>query len=150
MRLIVQRVDHARVFVNRKIQSAITHGLLVLCGIEHGDTMQDIEWLAGKLCRLRIFNDINGVMNLSVDEAGGEILLVSQFTLHASTKKGNRPSYIRAMEPIEAEALFMEFVNKVKDNTSRPVNTGAFGSHMCIDLVNNGPVTIMIDSRLRE
>lgn len=125
-------------------------GLLVLVGIEEADSVEDIEWLCGKISRLRIFPDDDGVMNLSVTEAGGELLVVSQFTLHASTKKGNRPSYIRAARPETAIPLYEKFVRQLAEATGRPVKTGEFGADMKVNLVNDGPVTIWIDSKSRE
>ena len=125
-------------------------GLLVLLGIEENDGIEDIEWLTGKIIRLRIFNDAGSVMNLSVKDVNGEILVVSQFTLHASTKKGNRPSYIRAARPEIAIPLYDRFIEKLADDLEKPVQTGKFGAMMEVSLVNDGPVTILIDSKQKE
>jgi len=150
MRVIIQRVNYARVEVENRLVGEIGIGLLVLCGFEEGDTDSDLEWMAGKIVRLRIFNDDNGVMNLSVRDFGGEILSVSQFTLHASTKKGNRPSYIRAMNPVMAEGFYGRFNRLLQQESGLPVKTGIFGAFMKVALENDGPVTIIIDSRNRE
>jgi D-tyrosyl-tRNA(Tyr) deacylase len=131
-------------------RSRIGAGLLVLLGIEDADTAEDIAWLAGKIVRLRLFNDAEGVMNLSVSETGGEILLVSQFTLFASTRKGNRPSYIRAARPETAIPLYEQFLRQLTTELGRPVLTGEFGADMKVELLNDGPVTILIDSKVRE
>ncbi len=132
------------------VTGAISAGLLVLLAIEDADTDEDIEWLSGKLVRLRIFDDENGVMNRSVQETNGEILLVSQFTLFASTKKGNRPSYSRSARPEVAIPLYERFVARVEQELGKPVQTGTFGAHMLVSLTNDGPVTIIIDSKQRE
>ena len=129
---------------------AIRHGLVVLLGIEEADTAEDIEWLSGKIVRLRVFDDDQGVMNRSVQEVGEGILLVSQFTLFASTKKGNRPSYIRAVRPEIAIPLYEEFIGKLTADFGKPIETGEFGADMKVQLVNDGPVTIIIDSKARE
>ena len=150
MRAVIQRVSSASVSISGVVKSSIGSGLLVLLGIEGDDGADDIEWLCGKLVRLRIFNDEQGVMNRSVQEGGGDILVVSQFTLHASTKKGNRPSYIRAARPETAVPLYESFVRRVEAELGRPVLTGEFGADMQVSLVNDGPVTIAIDSRSRE
>jgi D-tyrosyl-tRNA(Tyr) deacylase len=131
-------------------RSRIGAGLLVLLGIEDADTAEDIAWLAGKIVRLRLFNDAESVMNLSVSETGGEILLVSQFTLFASTRKGNRPSYIRAARPETAIPLYEQFLRQLTTELGRPVLTGEFGADMKVELLNDGPVTILIDSKVRE
>jgi D-tyrosyl-tRNA(Tyr) deacylase len=150
MRTIIQRVTRAEVSINVKLFSEIKKGLLILVGIEDSDTLEDIEWLAGKITQLRIFDDENGIMNLSVKDVNGEILVVSQFTLHASTKKGNRPSYIRASKPETAVPLYETFVSKLKDTFGGEVKTGEFGAMMQVSLVNDGPVTIYIDTKNRE
>lgn len=150
MRLLIQRVTEASVTIDGAIRSQIGHGLLVLVGVEDADCEEDIDWLTGKLTRLRIFDDEQGVMNLDVKQIGGEVLVVSQFTLHASTKKGNRPSYIRsAGEPV-ARPMYEKFVRSVEQALGREVATGEFGADMKVALVNDGPVTIWIDSRNRE
>ena len=150
MRAVIQRVSQASVTIDREIKSSIKNGILILLGIEEADTSDDIDWLTGKISRLRIFNDENGVMNLSIQDVNGEALVVSQFTLHASTKKGNRPSYIKAARPETAIPLYNEFVNKLQTFLEKPVGTGAFGAMMDVALVNDGPVTILIDSKNRE
>src|ERR1041385_853960 len=150
MRAVVQRVSEAKVTIGERVKGAIGNGLLVLVAIEETDTAEDIEWLSGKIVRLRIFNDENGVMNRSVQEANGEILLVSQFTLFASTKKGNRPSYIRSAKPELAVPIFEQFLARLTQDFGRPIQTGEFGADMQVSLVNDGPVTIIIDSKLRE
>lgn len=150
MRTVIQRVSRARVSIDGMIKSRIDRGLLVLLGIEETDTQEDIEWLSGKICRLRVFNDPDGVMNLSVCDIGGEILVVSQFTLHASTKKGNRPSYIRSARPETAIPLYEKFVQHVGRELGKEIRTGEFGAMMEVELINDGPVTIIIDSKNRE
>ena len=150
MRLLIQRVAEASVTINEKIHSQIGRGLLVLVGIEEADGDEDIEWLAGKLLRLRIFDDEQGVMNLDVRQVGGELLIVSQFTLFASTRKGNRPSYIRSAGEAISRPLYERFVRRVEELAGRSVGTGEFGADMQVALVNDGPVTIWIDSRNRE
>lgn len=150
MRVVLQRVSRASVTIAGTLKSQISRGLLVLTGFEEADIPEDIEWLSGKISRLRIFDDKNGVMNLAVTETGGEILVVSQFTLHASTKKGNRPSYIKAARPEKAIPLYEEFVRQLSSDLGKPVQTGEFGAMMEVGLVNDGPVTIIIDSRDRE
>lgn len=150
MRAVIQRVSHAKVTFGQTVKGAIQNGLLVLLAVEEADTSEDIDWLSGKIVRLRIFNDPNGLMNLSVQEAGGDILLISQFTLFASTKKGNRPSYIRSARPEIAVPLYEQFLARLALDFGRPVQTGEFGAHMLVDLVNDGPVTIIIDSKARE
>lgn len=146
---VIQRVLQASVEIDGAIRSGIGKGLLVLLGIEHTDGAEDIDWLANKIVALRIFNDDEGVMNISVKEHGGEILVVSQFTLHASTRKGNRPSYINAARPTVAVPLYEEFVKTVASVLGKPVQTGQFGADMKVALVNDGPVTILIDSKRR-
>ena len=150
MRLLIQRVREASVTIEGEVRSQIGQGLLVLVGIEEADGDEDIEWLAGKLLRLRIFDDEQGVMNLDVQQVGGELLIVSQFTLFASTRKGNRPSYIRSAGEAISRPLYERFVRRVEELLGRAVGTGEFGADMQVALVNDGPVTIWIDSRNRE
>jgi D-aminoacyl-tRNA deacylase len=150
MRAVIQRVTQANVVINDTIRSAISNGLLILVGIEDSDTAEDISWLSGKIVSLRIFNDAAGVMNESVKEQGGDILVVSQFTLHASTKKGNRPSYIRASKPPIAIPLYEQFVQQLQTDLGKPVFTGEFGADMKVSLLNDGPVTIVIDTKNKE
>ena len=150
MRIIIQRVKKAAVEIDGATKSAISNGLLVLIGIEEADTKTDAEWLCAKLLNLRIFDDENGVMNRSVVDINGEILVVSQFTLHASTKKGNRPSYIRAARPEQAIPLYEYFCKLLEEHTGKKVQTGIFGADMQVSLINNGPVTILIDSKNKE
>lgn len=150
MRVVIQRVSRASVTIEGKTKSSIGKGLLILLGIEETDNQEDIEWLSGKISRLRIFNDNDGVMNLAVTEVNGEALVVSQFTLHASTKKGNRPSYIRAARPEIAIPLYEQFVRQLSHDIGKEVPTGEFGAMMEVELVNNGPVTIIIDSKIKE
>jgi D-tyrosyl-tRNA(Tyr) deacylase len=150
MRAIIQRVSQASVTVEGNVSGSIKKGLLVLLGIEDADSEDDIQWLAGKIIQLRIFNDANGIMNLSLKEVDGEILLVSQFTLFASTKKGNRPSYIRASKPDVAIPLYEKMIAALNAQLPSPVQTGIFGADMKVSLINDGPVTIFIDSRARE
>ena len=147
MRVLVQRVKSARVEVDGKISGAISAGLLVLAGVEEGDGEADLLWLSGKLTRMRIFDDASGVMNLSIVDVGGEILAVSQFTLFASLKKGNRPSWSRAARQEISQPLFERFVRQLERDLGRPVPTGVFGADMQVHLVNDGPVTIAIDSK---
>lgn len=150
MRAIIQRVSQASVSIAGTVKGAIKTGLMVLVGIEEADTAEDLEWLSGKIVRLRIFNDDQGVMNRSVQEAGGDLLVVSQFTLHASTKKGNRPSYIRAAKPEIAVPLYERFVAQLAFDLGKPVFTGEFGADMKVALVNDGPVTIVMDTKAKE
>ena len=150
MRIVIQRVTSASVFISRQCVSAINAGLLVLVGVAEGDTQEDMEWLAAKTASLRIFNDENGVMNKSVMDVGGEVLAVSQFTLNASTKKGNRPSYIRAAGHEIAIPLYDAYCTRVAEIMGKEVKKGVFGADMQVSLVNDGPVTIIIDSKLRE
>ena len=150
MRAVIQRVNNASVTIEGKIHSHIGVGLLVLLGIEDADTAEDIEWLSGKILNLRIFNDENGVMNVSVTDKKGEILLVSQFTLHASTKKGNRPSYSKASKPEVAIPLYEKMIQKLSSDLGKPVKTGEFGADMKVELLNDGPVTIVIDTKNKE
>jgi len=149
MRAVVQRVKHAAVQIGDTEHARIRMGLLVLLGVEVGDAPEDVEWLCGKIARLRIFADTDGVMNLDITQVHGELLLVSQFTLHASTVKGNRPSYIRAARPDEAVPLYLRAKQLLTEGIGRPVRTGEFGADMQVELVNDGPVTIIIDSRAR-
>src|SRR5690348_10325850 len=146
---VIQRVSSASVTIEGKVKSSINKGLLVLVGIEDADTQEDIDWLAGKIVNLRIFNDSEGVMNVSVKDEGGDIIAVSQFTLHASTKKGNRPSYIRASKPDIAIPLYEKFVKALEVNLEKPIQTGEFGADMKVSLLNDGPVTIVIDTKNR-
>lgn len=150
MRGLVQRVVNASVAIDGNVVSSIGGGVLVLVGIEAADTAEDCSWLAAKIAALRIFDDENGVMNKSLVEVGGEALVVSQFTLHALTKKGNRPSYIRAARPEIAIPLYEQFVEALQTAVAKPVKTGSFGANMQISLVNDGPVTIWIDTKNRE
>ena len=150
MRAVIQRVNRASVTIEDLLKSGIDAGLLVLVGIEEEDGNDDVEWLANKIVQLRIFNDQNGVMNLSVLESGGSIMVISQFTLHAKTKKGNRPSYIKAARPEKAIPLYNHFVRRITELTGRKTATGEFGAMMAIALVNDGPVTIIIDTKEKE
>jgi len=150
MRVLVQRVKEAAVTINGERRSSIGPGLLVFLGIEEADGTDDISWLAAKIVNLRLFDDSNGVMNLSAAETGKEIMIVSQFTLHASTRKGNRPSYIRAAGPEQAAPLYDSFINRTEELLGRSISTGVFGAMMEVSLINDGPVTILIDSRNRE
>lgn len=150
MRVIIQRVKHASVEIEGHVKSMIGQGLLVFVGIEDADSQDDIEWLAKKIVNLRIFGDNEGVMNLSVSEIEGEILVVSQFTLHAMVKKGNRPSYIRASKPDIAIPLYNSFCSEVSLQLGYEVKTGSFGADMKVELLNDGPVTIFIDTKNRE
>lgn len=150
MRIVIQRCTHASVSVDGETISSIGRGMMVLVGVEHGDTGQDADWLAAKTVALRIFDDADGVMNLSAADTGGEVLAVSQFTLTASTRKGNRPSYIRAAGGDEAIALYETYCRKVSERLGREIKIGRFGANMGVELCNDGPVTIIIDSRLRE
>lgn len=150
MRAVVQRVSEASVHIDGREHAHINRGLLVLLGVEVGDTDADLEWLCGKITRLRIFPDEAGVMNEDITQTHGDLLLVSQFTLHASTAKGNRPSYIRAARPEEAIPLYLRSKQRLTESIGRTVKTGEFGADMQVHLVNDGPVTIIIDSRARE
>jgi D-aminoacyl-tRNA deacylase len=150
MRAVIQRVTEASVTIHQKKTAAIGKGLFILLGIEDVDTIEDIEWLAAKIFNLRIFNDENGVMNIGMSEMGGEFLVVSQFTLFAATKKGNRPSYIRASKPDVAVPLYEAFVEILKQVSHLPVKTGEFGADMKVALLNDGPVTIIIDTKNKE
>lgn len=150
MRTVIQRVQHASVTIDGNLKSNIGQGLLILVGIEDRDTQDDIEWLCKKISALRIFDDENGVMNRSVVDINGEILVVSQFTLHASTKKGNRPSYIKASKPDFAIPMYEKFCDEMSIHLGKPVRTGTFGADMKVELLNDGPVTILIDSQNKE
>jgi len=150
MRVVIQRVSKAAVHIDGGLFSSIGKGMLVLLGIEEADSIEDVDWLVAKLARLRIFPDVQGVMNRDIMEVSGEFLVVSQFTLHASTRKGNRPSYIRAARPEKAIPLYESFVAELSKVTNLEVLTGQFGASMQVELVNDGPVTILIDSRNRE
>ncbi|NCT93942.1 MAG: D-tyrosyl-tRNA(Tyr) deacylase [Chitinophagaceae bacterium] len=150
MRIVIQRVSTASVTVDGKIVGQIGSGLLVLLGIEDADTAEDISWLSNKITQMRIFNDENGVMNCSVKDQGGDVLLVSQFTLHASTKKGNRPSYIKASKPDIAIPLYEQMIRQLEADLGKPIATGIFGADMKVHLLNDGPVTIVVDSKNKE
>lgn len=150
MRLVIQRVSRASVTIENKVHNVIEQGLMILLGIENDDTQEDIDWLANKVVGMRIFGDNNGLMNLSVQDVDGEILLISQFTLHASTKKGNRPSFLNAAKPDVAIPLYEKFILTLSRKLQKPVKAGVFGADMKIDLVNDGPVTIIIDSQKKE
>lgn len=144
---VIQRVTRASVTIHQQIKANIGLGLLILVGIEDADTQEDIDWLSAKLINLRIFEDEQGVLNISVKDVGGEIIIVSQFTLHASTKKGNRPSYIKAAKPEVAIPLYEKLINAVQAELGKPIQTGEFGADMKVELVNDGPVTILIDTK---
>ncbi|MAX78860.1 MAG: D-tyrosyl-tRNA(Tyr) deacylase [Crocinitomicaceae bacterium] len=150
MRIVLQRVKKASVSVQQEIVGSIHQGLLILLGIEPEDTQEDIDWLIKKITSMRIFNDDNNTMNLSVSDVQGEILVVSQFTLHASTKKGNRPSYIRAAKPEMAIPLYEKFILDLERSMGNPIPTGKFGANMQVELINDGPVTIILDSKNKE
>lgn len=150
MRILIQRVTEASVTIDNNLYSSITNGLLILLGIEDADTEEDIEWLTKKIVQLRIFNDENDVMNCSVLDTGGDCLVVSQFTLHAQVKKGNRPSYIKASKPDFAIPMYETFCQQLSIKLSKQVKTGVFGADMKVALLNDGPVTIWIDSKSRE
>jgi D-aminoacyl-tRNA deacylase len=150
MKVVIQRVSRSSVTVEGKVKASISTGLLILLGIEDVDADEDIEWLSSKICNLRIFNDESGIMNLSVKDISGDIILVSQFTLHASTKKGNRPSYIKAARPEKAIPLYEKMKSKLEQDLGKSIQTGEFGADMKVELLNDGPVTIIIDSKNRE
>lgn len=150
MRALIQRVRRASVTINGTVKSSIGSGLLVLIGIEDADNEEDITWLSNKIINLRIFDDDNKVPNISIQDTGGNILVVSQFTLHASTKKGNRPSYLKASKPEIAIPLYESFINQLEKSLGKSIGTGEFGADMQVELVNDGPVTIWIDSKNRE
>lgn len=150
MRVVIQRVSRAGVTIDNIIRASIKKGLLVLMGIEDSDTEDDIEWLSGKIVNLRIFDDENGVMNVSLKDTGGDLLLVSQFTLHASTKKGNRPSYIKASKPPVAVPVYEAMIGSLEKHLGKRISTGVFGADMKVELLNDGPVTIVMDSKNKE
>ena len=150
MRVVIQRVSEASVTIDRKIHAAIGHGLMILVGFEDSDTEKSMDWLCAKIVNLRIFSDSEGKMNLSVLDVCGEILAISQFTLHASTRKGNRPSFIRAAAPTVSEPLYLAFVKRLGEMLGKPVASGIFGADMKVALVNDGPVTIMMDTQNLE
>jgi len=150
MRVLLQRVSKASVKIEEQIYAEINYGLLIFVGIEEADTISDIEWLTGKICNIRIFDDKEGIMNLSIKETNGEILAISQFTLHARVKKGNRPSYIDAAKPDISIPLYNEFLKSLSTEMGKEVKTGKFGAEMQISLINDGPVTINIDSKSRK
>jgi len=150
MRVVIQRVTRASVTIGGKVHGQIANGLLVLAGIEDADTEADIKWLSGKIVEMRIFNDANGVMNISLKDIGGDILLISQFTLHASTKKGNRPSYSKASKPEIAIPLYEKMVQQLSIDLGKQIQTGIFGADMKVELLNDGPVTIVMDTKNKE
>jgi D-aminoacyl-tRNA deacylase len=150
MRVVIQRVTDASVKVDGEIRGEVGPGLLVLMGVEDADGEEDIEWMSGKIVNLRIFDDENGVMNLSVLDKQGDILLISQFTLHASTRKGNRPSYIRASKPDHAVPVYEKMIARLEKDLGKPIQRGVFGADMKVQLLNDGPVTIFIDSKQKE
>lgn len=150
MRVVIQKVREASVSIDRRLHSEIKAGLMILLGIEIGDDKEDVQWLTKKIAQLRIFNDKQDKMNLSVNDIKGECLVISQFTLLASTKKGNRPSYIRSEKPIRSEKLYEYFIQKLQERIDTRIQTGIFGADMKVKLLNDGPVTIIIDSRIRE
>ena len=150
MRAVIQRVTKASVTIDGKINGQIENGLLVLLGIEDADTAEDIGWLSSKIINLRIFNDEKGVMNISIKDVAGNILLISQFTLHASTKKGNRPSYIKASKPEIAIPIYEKMITQLSLDLGKEIQTGIFGADMKVELLNDGPVTIVIDSKNKE
>ncbi len=150
MRVVLQRVKEASVTVEDKVISKIGHGFLILLGIEAEDTQEDINWLSGKIARLRVFSDENDAMNNSIIDVDGEVIVVSQFTLHASTKKGNRPSFIKAARPDVAIPLYQSFVQQLENDLQKKIQTGEFGAMMDVALINDGPVTILIDSKNKD
>ncbi len=150
MRAVIQRVSFASVSIDRKEKARIENGLLILLGIEEADTAGDLEWLSGKISRLRVFSDNKGIMNLSLRDVDGQAMVISQFTLHASTRKGNRPSYIRASRPETAIPLYEQFIKQLANDTGREVMSGEFGAYMQVEMLNDGPVTIIIDTKNRE
>lgn len=150
MRVLIQRVTHAKVEIDGKTNSSIEHGLLVFVGIENADNDDDIEWLSNKIINLRIFDDENKIPNISVKDSGGDILLVSQFTLHALTKKGNRPSYINASKPEVAIPVYQKLILQLEKDLGKNIQTGVFGADMKVSLLNDGPITIWIDSKNKE
>lgn len=150
MKVVIQRVSKASVSINQRVKSNIGSGLMILLGIEEADSSEDIDWLCGKIARLRIFSDENGAMNLSVAAIDGDVIVVSQFTLHANTKKGNRPSFIKAAKPEIAIPLYEQFIVQLEKELGKKIQTGEFGAMMQVKLINDGPVTIIIDSKSRE
>jgi D-tyrosyl-tRNA(Tyr) deacylase len=150
MRAVIQRVSAANVAIDGKIKGKINYGLMILVGIEDADSPDDVEWLSGKITNLRIFNDDKGVMNLSIKDIHGDILLISQFTLHASTKKGNRPSYIRAAKPEVAIPLYEQLIQRMQLDIGKNIETGEFGADMQVSLLNDGPVTIVMDTKAKD
>lgn len=150
MKVVIQRVSEAQVAIKQKVAGSIGIGLMVLVGFEENDTYEDIQWIVQKITQLRIFNDDEGKMNLSITDIQGDVLLISQFTLHASTKKGNRPSFIRAAKPDKAIALYKTTIETLESKLDKPIQTGEFGADMKVALINDGPVTITIDSKQRE
>ncbi|PCI95778.1 MAG: D-tyrosyl-tRNA(Tyr) deacylase [Flavobacteriales bacterium] len=150
MRVVIQRVSKASVTIDHQIKSKINNGLLILLGIVELDTKEDIDWLCGKISKLRIFGDENGAMNLSLNDVNGEAIVISQFTLHASTKKGNRPSFIKAAKPDIAIPLYEKFIAQLEKELGQKIQSGEFGADMKIELINDGPVTIIIDSKNKE
>lgn len=150
MRVVIQRVTFAKVEVDKKVVGEIEKGMMILVGFENEDTDEDLTWMAGKITTLRIFDDEQGVMNKSIVDADGDILCISQFTLHAQTKKGNRPSYIKAAKGEIAEPLYQDFCNKLKNNLNKEIQKGIFGADMKVSLLNDGPVTICIDSKNKQ
>lgn len=150
MKVVIQRVLNASVTIHNAMHATIDKGLMILLGIEDQDSLEDVRWLSQKITQLRVFNDAEGVMNLSVKEVGGDILLVSQFTLHASTKKGNRPSYIKASKPPVAVPLYEQMIEQLQQDLGKTIETGVFGADMQVQLINDGPVTIIIDTKNKE
>ena len=150
MRVVAQRVSRASVTINGRMKSSIGHGMMILLGIEELDNEEDVEWLCGKLTKMRIFADAEDSMNLDINQVGGSFLVVSQFTLHALTKKGNRPSFIRAARPEQAIPLYERFLKRLAELSGRPVESGEFGAMMAVELINDGPVTIIMDSKHKE
>jgi D-aminoacyl-tRNA deacylase len=150
MRVVIQRATSAHVKISGEIHGSIEHGLVILLGIEHDDCKEDTDWLCRKICNLRIFDDADGVMNLSLADIGGQCLIISQFTLHASTKKGNRPSYLKAARPDISEPLYETFIKIMNSLLASPCQTGKFGADMQVSLINDGPVTIIIDTKNKE
>lgn len=150
MRVVIQRVSEASVTIDGKVHAKIGKGLLVLVGIEDADGQDDIAWISSKMVQLRVFDDENGVPNISVKDIDSEIMLISQFTLHASTKKGNRPSYIRASKPVAAVPLYEKLIKQIENDLGKPIATGVFGADMQVGLLNDGPVTIIMDTKQRE
>lgn len=150
MKTVIQRVSQASVTINNLVKCEINQGLLILVGFEEADSQEDVDWMSGKIARLRIFGDEKGIMNLSINDKQGEVLVVSQFTLHASTKKGNRPSFMRAAKPPVAIPLYNRFLSQLQKEINKEIKTGEFGADMKVALVNDGPVTITIDSKNKE